>query len=351
MWVVVSKSSVSSIGSPLSVLEQWQRDAKGAVEDAYANYVLGDDTGEASRLVLVSNPYEDFQLIGKGDNTIQNGTSNNTAQHQQQHPPHILLNEHTTQGRGSNGRLQAQQPQKSRRRGVPQRKHLLVSHQEYYTDANYKSLSASIMNAHPVLQRNFNKKNPHVTQFASGGVTYVEINQRAYVQAIDEGSAAYLQAGIRVKDCVQYAAVLAQEWEDPCGPDDFPLIRAQAFEREETGQRITYDELKRVFLQGSGLINETQSDYQYDPQSPGGILLGPSGDASSSQYQHVPQVPSTIRIGVKNSYCGGGGSFVCTDDDDDDTTVIYTDEQHPTPVRTKKKKPTKGALQLMTMAT
>ena len=343
--VVSTKSSVSSSGSPLSVLEQWRRDAKGAVEDAYANYVLGDDTGEASRFVLVSNPYEDFQSLGKGGGTTTlNGTSNTTAHHPQPpHPPHILLNEHTTQGRGSHGRVQAQQPPpNSRRRGVPQRKHLLVSHQEYYTDANYKSLSASILNAHPVLQRNFNKKNPHVTQFASGGVTYVEINQRAYVQAIDEGSAAYLQAGIRVKDCVQYAAVLAQEWDDPCGPEDFPLIRAQAFEREDTGQRITYDELKRVFLQGSGLINETQSEYRYrDPHSPGGgILLGPSGDASSSQYHHVPQVPSTIRIGVKNSYCGGGGSFVCTDDDDDETTVIYTDEQHPTPVRTKKKKPT-----------
>merc|ERR1719491_1335719 len=103
-----------------------------------------------------------------------------------------------------------------------------------------------------------NKSHPHSTNFASCGVTYVEINGRAYVHEVEEASNAYRVAGIRAKDCVQYAAVLAKEWEDPLG-GDFDIISTQAMEREESGQRITYEELKRVFLQGSGILSSTST--------------------------------------------------------------------------------------------
>jgi hypothetical protein len=48
------------LSSPTSILQQWKQDARGAMEDAYANYFLGDDAGESARLVLVATPSEDI---------------------------------------------------------------------------------------------------------------------------------------------------------------------------------------------------------------------------------------------------------------------------------------------------
>jgi len=275
--------------SPLSIIEQWQRDAKGAVEDAYANYVLGDDTGEAARLVLVANPSDDISLL---ENT-GNG----------RHPPHVLLNDPQTR----QSRKKKQQSRKQSTGGgnsvssPPTNNNLLLfSHLDFYTDANRHNLMG--------LQRTNNKHDPHVASFRSCGVTFVEINGRAYVHTLDEESAAY-RSGVRPRDSVQYAAVLAKEWEDPMG-GDFDPISSQALEREDSGQRITYEELKRVFLQGSGILGDlpNASDVyeRYEHHQSGHVVMGPPGT-------HPPPLPTTIRIG-KNP-CGALLSHRHNDDD------------------------------------
>eukprot|EP00533_Pseudo-nitzschia_delicatissima_P009403 CAMPEP_0116083852 /NCGR_PEP_ID=MMETSP0327-20121206/3495_1 /TAXON_ID=44447 /ORGANISM="Pseudo-nitzschia delicatissima, Strain B596" /LENGTH=1435 /DNA_ID=CAMNT_0003574769 /DNA_START=393 /DNA_END=4700 /DNA_ORIENTATION=+ len=285
-------SNGKSQSSPLSIIEQWQRDAKGAVEDAYANYVLGDDTGESARLVLVGNPSDDIKLL---DNT-GNG----------KHPPHILLND--PHSKGSSKRVAGKS---EAARNMHNNNLLLFSHLDFYTDANRNSLMGQ--------QRpsKYKKHDPHASSFMSCGVTYVEINGRAYVHALDEESAAY-RSGVRPRDCVQYAAVLAKEWEDPMD-GDFDPISTMALEREEKGQRITYDELKRVFLQGSGILGDLNhatdtSFYGYGDEAD---ALGPPGS-------NPPPLPTTIRIG-KNP-CGV--LLNPKDDvDDDGSTVLSNSRQ------------------------
>jgi len=275
----------SGNGSPLLIITQWQKDAKGAVEDAYANYVLGDDTGESARLVLVANPAEDLALL---ENTGRG-----------KHPPHVLLNDPGGKRSKSNS-------------GSTNNNLLLFSHRDYYTDANRQT---SLL----LGGRKTHKHDPHASSFASCGITFVEINGRAYVHALDEDSDAY-QAGVRPKDCIQYAAVLAREWEDPFGVD-FDPISSQALDREDAGQRITFEELKRVFLQGSGIFGDwnynatahaqhaynNPSDPNMDPQferrrsASGNVIMGPPGSPSNSNF--VPPLPTTIRITAKNP-CG-----------------------------------------------
>jgi lipid-binding SYLF domain-containing protein len=80
------------------------------------------------------------------------------------------------------------------------------------------------------------------------GLNFVNIQNRAYVQQVEEGSPADLQ-GVKCKDCVQYAAVLANEWQNPL-TEDYQDISKQALERETTGQRISYNDLKRILERG-----------------------------------------------------------------------------------------------------
>jgi len=330
-----SKSTAASANqsSPLSIIEQWQRDAKGAVEDAYANFVLGDDTGESANLVLVASPSDDINLL---ENT-GNG----------KHPPHILLNDpHTKRSRSTNSRGRkngnnnnnTSSSNNNGRNGNSNNNNLLLfSHLDFYTDANRSSLMG--------LQRpgNYKKHDPHASSFRSCGVTFVEINGRAYVHALSEDSNAYL-SGVRPKDCVQYAAVLAKEWEDPLG-NDFDPISTQALEREGSGQRINYEELKRVFLQGSGILGDHNAvagyggsgyGYRYGdefgnndpntnnhyapPHRSGDVVMGPPGSANNKGYP--PPFPTTIRIG-KNP-CGDLLSQNYTDDNTDDGSTVLS---------------------------
>jgi len=308
--------------SPLSIIEQWQRDAKGAVEDAYANYVLKDDTGESARLILVASPADDLEITG---NATGNGNGN--------HPPHILLNDPHTRGsssRSSRNRTNASNhhPTKSNNNSSSNSNSnnnnnlLLFSHRDYYTDANRQS---SLLVGG---RKTNNKHDPHASSFTSCGVTFVEINGRAYVNALDEDSDAY-RSGVRPKDCVQYAAVLAKLWGDPLGAD-FENISSQALEREDAGHRITFEELKRVFLQGSGILGDlnyysgaastyagqgptgtnppneqthshahTHPDHPYYNRS-GNVIMGPTPSHGGT---FVPPLPTTIRIAAKNP-CG-----------------------------------------------
>jgi lipid-binding SYLF domain-containing protein len=264
----------SSSSSPTSLIEQWKVDARGAVEDAYANYVLGDDAGESARLVLVATPSDDLHapLRGPGgpDGPQQDGGRGGHRN-----------------GHGRAGRNAGNSP--------PNSNPYLAS----------QSLLLNGTNGHSHSMMKYSKKQ-HATSFTSCGVTFCEVNGRAYVSALDEASAAY-KAGVLPQDCVQYAAVLAKEWEEPLD-GDFEAISQQALEREDKGQRITFEELKRVLIQGSGLL------------SPSAIWMGP---------RPARPVPTTIRIGKVNP-CGPmtAAASTTTNDDDDDDVVAYDPNGH-----------------------
>lgn len=107
------------------------------------------------------------------------------------------------------------------------------------------------------------------------GLKFVSIQNRAYVQQVEEGSPADLQ-GVLPRDCIQYAAVLAKEWAAPL-TEDYDDISKQALERESSGQRISFTDLKRILERGM----ETYSTEQA---------------ASSSSFLSPPTVPTTISL-------------------------------------------------------
>jgi lipid-binding SYLF domain-containing protein len=261
--------------SPTSILQQWRDDARGAMEDAYANYVLGDDAGESARLVLVATPAEDVLQEGGG------------------------LDDH-------------------RRKAAPH-----TRKQQTLTRHSHRHSSPI---SSPSLIMAVNSRKP-CSSFHSCGVTFVEINGRAYVAGLTTDSAAY-QAGVLPEDCVQYAAVLAKEWEAPLD-DDFAAISHQALEREDKGQRITFGELKRVFLHGSGLLHN---------DAPHGVDMTMMGPNSSRT-----DVPTTIRIGKgpMTNPCGpstlADTSFRRDDMDENDSDDDLLNPHHG---KRRKKKPT-----------
>lgn len=133
---------------------------------------------------------------------------------------------------------------------------------------------------------------------SSLGATFCEIEGRAYVQSVEPNSRAH-QMGVQPKDCVQYAAVLAKEWNDPLGSDESD-IQKHALEREEAGQRITYKELKHLLQTG---IREYQQQQQQQQQS------GNNGDGvdafGSILSPNNATVPTTIQVGARNNNLSG----------------------------------------------
>ena len=70
------------------------------------------------------------------------------------------------------------------------------------------------------------------------GMTFIEINGRAYVQTVAPNSAA-AAAGIQPQDAVQVASVFPKEWKD--GDDDEKAIQ-MVLNMEEKGTRTSYDQ-------------------------------------------------------------------------------------------------------------
>lgn len=148
------KGQSSKYSNMTNIFTRWTRDASNAMEDMYGTTVLGDDAGDADRIVVILQP------------------------------PAFLV------GRRS------------------------------------------------------------LRMWNALGLNFVNIQNRAYVQQVEEGSPADLQ-GVRRRDSIQYAAVLAEEWQNPL-TDDFEDISKQALERESTGLRISYNDLKRILEQRGG---------------------------------------------------------------------------------------------------
>ena len=115
-----------------------------------------------------------------------------------------------------------------------------------------------------------------VTSTLNLGMTFLEINGRAYVHTVTPNSQADL-AGVQPRDAVQYAAVYSRDWhntdqsdeedDDDDDEDDDEhdvmmnphvddLAAKHALAQETKGIRISYNELRRVLAEG---MDATQS--------------------------------------------------------------------------------------------
>jgi len=77
------------------------------------------------------------------------------------------------------------------------------------------------------------------------GMTFCEVNERAYVRTVDPDSDAAL-AGVKPRDCVQLALVLAGGKLEALQEDDRKAI-SHAIECERGGSRTSYDEMRVLF--------------------------------------------------------------------------------------------------------
>jgi hypothetical protein len=85
---------------------------------------------------------------------------------------------------------------------------------------------------------------PQKSQFLHLGMTFLEINGRAYVRTVDPNSEAGL-AGIMPRDAVQFAAVYKLEWSN-----NGDSAKEYALDCDSKGMRISYDELRRMLRDG-----------------------------------------------------------------------------------------------------
>mmetsp|Transcript_16303 Transcript_16303/g.22980 ORF Transcript_16303/g.22980 Transcript_16303/m.22980 type:complete len:1179 (-) Transcript_16303:1060-4596(-) len=113
------------------------------------------------------------------------------------------------------------------------------------------------------------------------GMTFLEVNGRAYVKTVDRGSEAD-KAGVLPRDSIQFAAVIKQDLflgeelsEDP----DASAIQ-YALDCESKGMRISYAELRRVLKEGTNVRN---------------VFTSPTPDGDNSQWKGPP-IPSTINV-------------------------------------------------------
>lgn len=102
------------------------------------------------------------------------------------------------------------------------------------------------------------------------GMTFLEVNGRAYVQSVAPGSAA-AQAGVQPQDAVQYAMV---SW-----LDDKERARQNVLDLEAKGMRIQYNELRNLLAEA---MDPTQSAF-----------LSPS---TSTATWSGPPIPSNICV-------------------------------------------------------
>lgn len=142
------------------------------------------------------------------------------------------------------------------------------------------------------------------------GMTFLEVNGRAYVQSVMSGSQA-AKAGIMPQDAVQYAAAFQSEWLDNSqqpdnadGSDDALLDASElatqhALQAESRGLRITYDGLRKVLAEA---VDPTQSAFVSPP-------------TAGKSWRHGPPIPSTVNI-CTPSHCAGTKAMDVDGDND-----------------------------------
>lgn len=172
------------------------------------------------------------------------------------------------------------------------------------------------------------------------GMTFIEVNGRAYVQSVFPGSLA-AKAGVMPQDSIQFAMVFKEDWllkeqrhrrrrqrkrqqhnddedddyydeDDEVDDDDQSVLDASelaiqfALNAETKGNRITYDGLRKVLAEA---MDPTQAAFISPPTS------GKKGAGSSSALTswQGPPIPSTVNICVPHSdpdgFVTGSGDF------------------------------------------
>jgi lipid-binding SYLF domain-containing protein len=113
---------------------------------------------------------------------------------------------------------------------------------------------------------------PQKSQFLQLGMTFLEINGRAYVRTVEPNSEAGL-AGIMPRDAVQFASVYKLEWSN-----NGESAKTYALDCDAKGMRISYDELRHMLREG------------LDPQY--------SSFLSPESRWKGPPIPSSINVCV-----------------------------------------------------
>lgn len=121
------------------------------------------------------------------------------------------------------------------------------------------------------------------------GMTFIEINGRAYVKSVAPGSVAE-KAGVQPQDAVQYATLFQPEWvmmasEDIVEDSENSIASQHVLALEQKGVRISYDELRRLLAEA---MDPTQSAFLSPPTTSGVSYTSWSG----------PPIPSTVNICV-----------------------------------------------------
>jgi lipid-binding SYLF domain-containing protein len=118
------------------------------------------------------------------------------------------------------------------------------------------------------------------TNQVSLGMTFIEINGRAYVKSVAPGSLA-ARTGVLPEDAVQYATVVKAEFSNDIVEED-EAASQHVLELEGTGLRISYDELRQLLAEA---LDPTQSAF-----------FSPPAKVASSW--NGPPIPSTVNVCV-----------------------------------------------------
>lgn len=158
------------------------------------------------------------------------------------------------------------------------------------------------------------------------GMTFLEINGRAYVKSVAPGSAA-ARAGIMPQDAVQYATLVREEWltkkeiksydgglnsepndqnhDDILADDATDTIATKnILEMEAKGLRISYDELRKLLAEA---LDPTQAAFLSPPV---GSRIAPLSAWNG------PPIPSTVKICVPVEHRNNGEGGPEGDEDD-----------------------------------
>eukprot|EP00977_Amphora_coffeiformis_P016746 scaffold5296_cov163-Amphora_coffeaeformis.AAC.1 len=125
------------------------------------------------------------------------------------------------------------------------------------------------------------------------GMTFIEINGRAYVQTVAPNSAA-AAAGIQPQDAVQFAAVYPKEWAETEATDEKAIQLVMSC--EEKGMRTSYDALRALLAEA---MDPTQSAFA----SP------PARAKKATTWSNGPPIPMNICVPMAHEEGMGEGDY------------------------------------------
>jgi len=170
------------------------------------------------------------------------------------------------------------------------------------------------------------------------GLTFLEVNGRAYVKTVRPGSAAD-QAGICPQDAVQLAVLVRPEWvrgssgggggdslnEDNNSDHKNQLAVRYALSLEKKGARVTYDQLLRLVSE-SVLNDDPAAIRQHFLSPPLHNKEGGAGDKEMSAW-NGPPIPSTICAPMMSSASSLDGGLPPMEDSHMNTKAAHRQQQ------------------------